>query len=252
MSSDSKIAIVTGSSSGIGKASAQALLGAGFTVVFTGRRAELLNEAIEEANVPKDQALAVPTDVSDPASVKALFDEVEQRYGRLDVIFNNAGNNVPSTTFGDLAYEDWKKVIDVNLTGVFLCAHGAFNLMRKQDPQGGRIINNGSISAHVPRPGSAPYTAAKHGVTGLTKTIALDGRPFNIACSQIDIGNVASDMTARMAGGVPQANGTMAPEPTFNVKYVADAIVQMSSLPLDTNIQFMTIMATEMPFIGRG
>lgn len=252
MSSDSQIAIVTGSSSGIGKASAQALLAAGFTVVFTGRRAELLEAAIEEANVPKDQALAVPTDVSDPASVDALFAEVEKRYGRLDVIFNNAGNNVPSTNFGDLTYEDWKKVIDVNLSGVFLCAHGAFNLMRKQNPQGGRIINNGSISAHAPRPGSAPYTASKHGVTGLTKSIALDGRQFNIASSQIDIGNVASDMTARMAGGVPQANGTMAPEPTFNVKHVADAIVQMSSLPLDTTVQFMTIMATQMPFVGRG
>lgn len=252
MAQNNKIALVTGAGSGIGKHTALAFLNEGYTVVLTGRRLALLQEAIKESGAPDDRVLAVSCDVSDPLSVSALFAEVEQRFGRLDVIFNNAGINVPSTTIGDLTFEQWKSVIDINLSGVFLCIHAAFNLMRKQDPQGGRIINNGSISAHVPRPGSAPYTASKHAITGLTRSTALDGRPFNIACSQIDIGNAASDMTARMSGGVPQANGTMASEPTMDVTHVANAVVQMANLPLDTNIQFMTIMATHMPFIGRG
>jgi len=252
MASDSKIALVTGAGSGIGKHTALAFLKQEYTVVLTGRRTAPLKAVIEQANVSKDQAIAVSCDVSDPLSVSALFAEVEQRYGRLDVLFNNAGVNVPAISIGDLTFEQWKTVIDINLNGVFLCTHAAFNLMRKQDPQGGRIINNGSISAHAPRPGSAPYTASKHAITGLTKSTSLDGRAFNIACSQIDIGNAASEMTERMSKGVPQANGTMAPEPTMDVEHVANAVVNMANLPLEANVQFMTIMATDMPFIGRG
>ena len=252
MSSTGQIALVTGASSGIGKHTAIAFLKAGYSVVATGRRTDRLEETIAEAEVPAEQALAVGCDVTDPAAIATLFAETERRFGRLDVVFNNAGNNVPGMPIGDLTFEQWKTVIDVNLTGAFLIARGAFNLMRRQEPQGGRIINNGSISAHVPRPGSAPYTASKHAITGLTRTISLDGRPFNIACGQIDIGNAASDMTAQMAAGVPQANGTVAPEPTMDVRHVADAVVHMAGLPLESNVQFMTIMATKMPFIGRG
>ena len=243
---------MTGASSGVGKHTAQAFLRAGYRVIVTGRRAAELDATIADTGVSADMALAVPCDVSDPDAVDGLFAATEKRFGRLDVIFNNAGTNAPALPFGDLTFEQWKAVIDVNLTGAFLTARGAFNQMRKQDPQGGRIINNGSISAHVPRPGSAPYTASKHGITGLTRTISLDGRPYNIACGQIDIGNAATDMTARMSVGVPQANGTIATEPTMDADRVADAVVHMAGLPLDVNIQFMTIMATKMPFIGRG
>ncbi len=252
MEQSGKIALVTGASSGIGKHTAMAMLTAGYSVVVTGRRADKLEETIAQSGAPADHALAVPCDVTDPAAVATLFAATEKRFGRLDVVFNNAGNNVPAMPIGDLNVEQWRTVIDVNLTGAFLIARGAFNQMRRQDPQGGRIINNGSISAHVPRPGSAPYTASKHAITGLTRTISLDGRPFNIACGQIDIGNAASDMTARMAAGVPQANGTIAPEPTIDVAHIANAVVHMASLPLDANVQFMTIMATKMPYIGRG
>lgn len=247
-----KIALVTGASSGIGRASAIALLKAGHPTVLTGRREDALAETAAEAGVDDSQVLSVACDVTDPASVDALFARIKERFGRLDVVFNNAGNNVPSTVFDEITPEQWKTVVDVNLTGAFLIARGAFSMMRHQDPQGGRIINNGSISAHVPRPGSAPYTATKHGITGLTRTISLDGRPFNIVCGQIDIGNAASAMTARMAGGVPQANGTMAPEPTMDVKNVADTIVHMAGMSLDANVQFVTVMASQMPFIGRG
>ncbi len=250
MATDGKIALVTGASSGIGKHTAQAFLRAGYAVIVTGRRAAELDATISEAGAGK--ALAVPCDVSDPEAVDGLFAATEKRFGRLDVIFNNAGTGAPALPFGDLTFEQWKSVIDVNLTGVFLTARGAFNLMRKQDPQGGRIINNGSISAYVPRPGSAPYTASKHGITGLTRSISLDGRPFNITCGQIDIGNAETPLTARMSTGVPQANGTIATEPTMDVDHVADAVVHMAGLPLDANVQFMTIMATKMPYIGRG
>jgi len=252
MASEGKIAMVTGASSGVGRQTALAFLRAGYCVILTGRREGELEKTISQAGVSADRTLAVPCDVTDPDAVDRLFAETEKRFGRLDVIFNNAGTAVPAMPIGDLSLAQWKSVIDVNLTGVFLTARGAFNLMRKQHPQGGRIINNGSISAHVPRPGAASYTAAKHGVTGLTRSISLDGRPFNIACGQIDIGNAATDMTARMVAGVSQANGTIASEPRMDADHVADAVVHMAGLPLDANIQFMTIMATKMPFIGRG
>ncbi|MEM8761484.1 MAG: SDR family oxidoreductase, partial [Pseudomonadota bacterium] len=199
-----------------------------------------------------DNALAVPTDVADPDSASALFAAIKERHGRLDAVFNNAGTNIGATLFGDVDWDGWRKVVAVNLDGAFLIANGAFRMMRDQDPQGGRIINNGSISAHAPRYGSAPYTASKHAITGLTKSIALDGRAFNIACGQIDIGNAASAMTARMSGGVPQSDGTLMPEPTMDVRHVADAVVRMAELPLDANVLFQTIMSTTMPFVGRG
>ncbi len=249
---NNKIALITGAGSGIGKHTALAFLAHDYTVILSGRRIAPLKAVIEQANVADDRAVAISCDVSDPLSVSALFAQIEQLYGRLDVLFNNAGVNVPTVEIGDLTFEQWKTVIDINLNGAFLCTHAAFNLMRKQDPQGGRIINNGSISAHVPRPGSAPYTASKHAITGLTRSTSLDGRAYNIACSQIDIGNAASEMTTRMAEGILQPNGTMAPEPTMDVRHVANAVVNMAELPLDTNIQFMTIMATNMPYIGRG
>ena len=251
MSSTGKIALVTGGGSGVGRAAALALIKAGYTVVVTGRREEPLNETLELGAAP-DRTLAVSADVGDPASVANLFAKIKDAYGRLDVVFNNAGVNVPTTTFGDLTYEQWKGVVDINLSGAFLTAHAAFNMMRAQSPQGGRIINNGSISAHVPRPGSAPYTATKHGVTGLTKTIALDGRPYNIACGQVDIGNALTPMAARMVDGVPQADLTIKPEPVMDVDHVGDAVVHMANLPLEANILNMTIMATHMPFVGRG
>jgi NAD(P)-dependent dehydrogenase (short-subunit alcohol dehydrogenase family) len=247
-----KTAIVTGAGTGIGKAVAVALLGAGYRVAFAGRRREPLEQAIAAAGVGPTQALAVPTDVADPASVAALFAQVRQAFGRLDVLFNNAGISAPAALLEDLSYEQWKSVVDINLTGVFLCTQEAFKLMKSQTPRGGRIINNGSISAHAPRPNSAPYTSTKHAITGLTKSTSLDGRKYDIACGQIDIGNASTEMAARMAKGVPQANGEIAVEPLMDVGHVASAVVYMAGLPLDANVQFMTIMATKMPFVGRG
>lgn len=246
-----KIALVTGAGSGIGRQSALALATAGFHVVLTGRRESALNETIELSGTA-DNMTAISSDVTQSESVDALFSAIEKQHGRLDVLFNNAGTNVPAMPIDELSVEQWKQVIDVNLTGAFLCARGAFALMRTQDPQGGRIINNGSISAYVPRPGSVPYTVSKHAITGLTRTLSLDGRAFNIACGQIDIGNTASDMTEQMNAGVPQADGSIKPEPTMDTSHVADAVVNMAELPLNANVQFMTIMATAMPFIGRG
>ena len=247
-----RIALVTGAGSGIGKAVAEALLDDGYVVVLAGRRPEPLQAIVDTARSRDLQALAVPTDVRDEASVDALFAQIEQHYGRLDVIFNNAGVNAPQVPVDELDVEHWRNVIDTNLTGVFLCARGAFRLMRRQVPQGGRIINNGSISAHTPRPHSSPYTASKHAVLGLTKTLALDGREFNIACSQIDIGNALTELSARMTKGVRQANGSTAVEPMCDVAHVADAVRYMAGLPLSTNVLNMTVMATQMPFVGRG
>ena len=244
------IALVTGAGSGVGRAAALALAADGYHVVLAGRRADALAETAGLAAL--DRCMAVPTDVTDPASVAALFAAIAGRFGRLDVLFNNAGGGVPSTNFGDLTLEQWQGVVAVILNGAFLVAHAAFRMMRDQAPQGGRIINNGSISAHTPRPGSAPYTATKHAITGLTKSISLDGRRFDIACGQIDIGNAATPMTARMARGVPQANGTMEIEPTMDAGNVGRTITFMAGLPLDANVQFVTVMATKMPFIGRG
>jgi len=247
-----KVAIVTGAGSGIGKHSTLALWDAGYAVVLAGRRIDKLEETISEGGVSDDLALAVATDVTDPDSVKNLFASARAKYDRLDVLFNNAGTGAPAMPMEDLTVEQWMTVVNVNLTGVFLCTQEAIRWMKAQDPQGGRIINNGSISAHVPRPMSAPYTATKHAVTGLTKSTSLDNRAYNIACGQIDIGNAATDMTERMKNGVPQANGEMKPEPTMNVKHVADAVVYMADLPLSANVQFMTVMATNMPYVGRG
>ena len=247
-----KVALVTGAGSGIGRATSLALLAAGYAVVLAGRRAEALQQTIAQAGEHAAHALAVPTDAGDPAAVAALFDTVRARYGRLDLLFNNAGTGAPAVPMDELTFEQWKTVVDVNLTGVFLCTQAAFRLMKSQTPRGGRIINNGSISAHAPRPFSAPYTATKHAVTGLTRATSLDGRAFDIACGQIDIGNAASDMTERMTSGVPQANGSLMVEPRMDVKVVADAVVHMASLPLDANVLFMTVMATKMPFVGRG
>ena len=247
-----KCAVVTGAGTGIGKAAATALLQNGYRVAFAGRRREPLEAAIASANVPADQALAVPTNVADPASVAALFAHVKEKFGRLDVLFNNAGVGAPAVNMEDLSFEQWKNVVDINLTGVFLCTQEAIRIMKDQSPRGGRIINNGSISAHAPRPNSVAYTATKHAVTGLTKSTSLDGRKYDIACGQIDIGNAHTDLAARMASGVPQANGQIAVEPLMDVAHVASAVVYMASLPLDANVQFMTIMATKMPFVGRG
>ena len=246
-----KTAVVTGAGSGIGKAVAIALMKDGYALALCGRRKEPLEETAK-AGVQSPKPLIVQTDVSDPASVARLFAAVREAFGRVDVLFNNAGINVPGATIDELTVDQWKSVVDVNLTGAFLCAREAFALMRAQTPQGGRIINNGSISAYVPRPNSAPYTATKHGITGLTKSISLDGRKYDIACSQIDIGNAATEMAAKMAKGVPQANGEIAVEPLIDVDHVARAVVYMAGLPLETNVQFMTVMATKMPFIGRG
>ena len=252
MNQNNKVAIVTGAGTGIGKAVAVTLLKNGYRVVLAGRRPEPLAEAIAESGVSPDLALAVPTDVSDATSVAALFDRTKAAFGRLDVLFNNAGVSAPGVNLEDLSLEQWRTVVDINLTGPFLCTQQAFRLMKDQDPRGGRIINNGSISAHAPRPNSAPYTATKHAITGLTKATALDGRKYDIACGQIDIGNAATAMIARAAKGVPQANGTVAVEPLMDVQHVADAVLHMASLPLEANVQFITIMATKMPFIGRG
>ncbi|MFI8480105.1 SDR family oxidoreductase [Pseudomonas sp. NPDC078700] len=247
-----KIALVTGAGSGIGRAVALALLADGFKVVAAGRRAEPLQELVETAREQGFEALAVPTDVRDPASVDALFATVEEVYGRLDVIFNNAGINAPAVPMDELSVEQWLNVVNTNVTGVFLCCRGAFSLMRRQQPQGGRIINNGSISAHTPRPFTAPYTSSKHAVLGLTKSLALDGREFNIACSQIDIGNALTELSVRMTKGVRQANGETAVEPMVDVKHIAEAVQYMASLPLSANVLNMTVMATNMPFVGRG
>ena len=250
MSAHDKVALVTGAGSGIGRHSALALAEAGYAVVLVGRRQDALEETARLAGAAS--TLAVPTDVGDPESVNALFAQVEEHYGRLDVLFNNAGRGAPAVLFEDLEYADWQSVVDVNLTGVFLCSQAAFKIMKDQEPHGGRIINNGSISATAPRPNSAAYTATKHAITGLTKATSLDGRKYDIACGQIDIGNAATHMTERMNDGVPQADGSNMVEPRFDVEHVARAVVQMAELPLDTNVLFMTIMATKMPFVARG
>ena len=252
MASHNKVALVTGAGTGIGKSAAHALLKDGYRVVFAGRRKEPLDKAIAEAAQAAGRALAVPTDVSDPQSVKALFAKTKEVFGRLDVLFNNAGVGAPGVPMEELTFEQWKTVVDINLTGVFLCTQEAIKLMKSQDPRGGRIINNGSISAHAPRPNSAPYTSTKHAVTGLTKSTSRDGRKYDIACGQIDIGNAHTELAARMANGVPQANGTVAVEPLMDVNHVGSAVLYMASLPLDANVQFLTIMATKMPFVGRG
>jgi NAD(P)-dependent dehydrogenase (short-subunit alcohol dehydrogenase family) len=247
-----KSAVVTGAGTGIGKAAALALLANGYNVAFAGRRREPLEQAIAQAGVGAERAIAVPTDVADPESVAALFAAVKAKFGRLDVLFNNAGVGAPGINLEELTFAQWKNVVDINLTGAFLCTQQAIRLMKDQSPRGGRIINNGSISAHAPRPNSAPYTATKHAITGLTKSTSLDGRKYDIACGQIDIGNAHTDLAARMAQGVPQANGQVAVEPLMDVGHVASAVVYMAGLPLDANVQFMTIMATKMPFVGRG
>jgi NAD(P)-dependent dehydrogenase (short-subunit alcohol dehydrogenase family) len=252
MATSSKVAIVTGAGTGVGKAAALGLLEAGYNVALAGRRVDLLEQAAAEGRASGSKALVVQTDVGVPASVRALFAKTMEAFGRLDVLFNNAGIGAPAMSLEELPYEQWKAVVDINLTGAFLCTQEAFKIMKVQQPPGGRIINNGSISAHAPRPGSVAYTSTKHGMTGLTKTSALDGRKYDIACGQIDIGNAATPMTARMAKGVPQAHGAVAVEPTMDVQIVARAVVHMASLPLDANILFMTVMATKMPFVGRG
>ena len=252
MTERQKVAVVTGAGSGIGKAVALALAGEGYAVVLAGRRADDLERAAREAHSKDSRVLAVPTDVTDPESVRALFDRTNDAFGRIDLLFNNAGVGAPGVPLDELTVEQWRAVVDTNLTGAFLCTQQAFRLMKSQTPKGGRIINNGSISAYVPRPQSAPYTATKHAITGLTKSTSLDGRPHDIACGQIDIGNASTELAAKMANGVPQANGTIAVEPLMDVQHVARAVVYMAGLPLDANVQFMTVMATKMPFIGRG
>ncbi len=247
-----KVALITGAGSGIGEASALALARAGWSVALAGRRVDRLAAVAQTVTELGVEALAVPADVGDPEQVQRLFAQVSETFGRLDLLFNNAGTGAPPAPMEDLSFEAWKRVVDVNLTGAFLCAQGAIRLMKAQDPRGGRIINNGSISAHAPRPNSAPYTATKHAITGLTRSISLDGRRYDIACGQIDIGNAETPLTVRMSQGVPQANGEMAVEPVMDVGHVADAVVYMAGLPLEANVQFMTVMATKMPYVGRG
>jgi len=251
MTTHNKVAIVTGAGTGIGKAVTLALLRDGYHVALAGRRREpLAQTAVQSGDAAR--ALVVPTDVSDAGSVQALFARVKESFGRLDLLFNNAGIFIPGMEIDELSVEQWKAVVDINLTGSFLCAREAFRMMKAQDPRGGRIINNGSISAHAPRPNSVPYTATKHAITGLTKSLSLDGRRYDIACGQIDIGNARTEIAAPMAKGVPQANGQIAVEPLMDLTHVASAVLYMASLPIDTNVQFMTIMATKMPFVGRG
>ena len=252
MSSLGKVAIVTGAGTGIGKCTTLALLAEGYAVTLAGRRADLLEAVAEQAGPASSRTLVVPTDVSDPEMVRTLFASTKEKFGRLDLLFNNAGISAPPVFLEDITYDQWKSVVDINLTGTFLCTQEAFRLMTTQDPRGGRIINNGSVSALTPRPNSAPYTATKHAITGLTKSTSLDGRKYDIACGQIDIGNAATGSTDVMAEGVPQANGTIASEPRFDLEHVAQAVVYMAGLPLDANVQFMTVMATKMPLIGRG
>jgi NAD(P)-dependent dehydrogenase (short-subunit alcohol dehydrogenase family) len=247
-----KIALVTGAGSGIGRAVALALLANDYSVALAGRRARELERTAELAQTASGRALAIPTDVSKPDQVRALFEATLKHFGRLDLLFNNAGIGAPAIPIEDLSYEQWTAAVDVNLTGAFLCAQEAIKIMKSQTPRGGRIINNGSISAHAPRPNSAPYTATKHAITGLTKCISLDGRKHDIACGQIDIGNAATEMTERQAAGIPQPNGTLMVEPRMDLKHVSDAVLYMANLPLDANVQFMTVMATKMPFLGRG
>ena len=251
MTTHNKVAMVTGAGTGIGKAVTLALLRDGYRVALAGRRREPLEQTAAESG-DAARALVVPTDVTDAGSVQALFAAVKESFGRLDLLFNNAGIFVPGIEIDELSVEQWKAMVDVNLTGSFLCAREAFRMMKAQDPRGGRIINNGSISAHAPRPNSVPYTATKHAITGLTKSLSLDGRPYDIACGQIDIGNARTELAAPMAKGMPQANGQIAVEPLMDLTHVASAVLYMASLPIDTNVQFMTIMATKMPFVGRG
>jgi NAD(P)-dependent dehydrogenase (short-subunit alcohol dehydrogenase family) len=252
MSAAKKVALVTGAGSGIGKSAALALARAGFSVVLAGRRPEPLEAAAKEVAALGVQTLAVPTNVGDPAQVKALFEKTKATFGRLDVLFNNAGSGAPAIPLEDLSFEQWKTVVDAILTGTFLCTQEAIRIMKDQAPKGGRIINNGSISAYAPRPNSAPYTASKHAISGMTKSTALDGRKHDIACSQIDVGNAATEMTERMKNGVPQPNGTMMVEPRMDVSHVGDAVAFIANLPLDANVLFMNVMATKMPFVGRG
>ncbi len=252
MSGDGKVAMVTGAGSGVGRGTAVALLAEGYSVALAGRREDALQETIAEAGADGARALAVPTDVSNPASVAELFAATVRAFGRLDLLFNNAGTGAPAVNIEELLFEQWQTVVNVNLTGVFLCTQEAFKVMKDQDPMGGRIINNGSISAHTPRPNSAPYTSTKHAVTGLTKSTSLDGRKYNIACGQLDIGNALTPMAARMKDGVLQADGSVKPEPLMDVDNVSRAVVYMASLPPDANVQFLTVMATKMPFVGRG
>ena len=252
MSSNDKAALVTGAGSGIGQRTSLALLGEGYSVALAGRREEALRTTVDLAGQDAERALPVPSDVTDPDAVRALFAKTRDEFGRLDLLFNNAGMGAPGVPLEDLTFEQWTAVVNVNLTGVFLCTQEAFRIMKDQDPRGGRIINNGSVSAHVPRPNSAPYTATKHAVQGLTRATSLDGRKYDIACGQIDIGNAATDMTRRMDDGVPQPDGSMMVEPRMDADDVARAVVYMASLPLEANVQFMTVMATKMPYIGRG
>ena len=251
MASAGKVAIVTGAGSGIGKASALALLREGYAVALAGRRKDML-EAVAREATPGARTLVVPTDVADVAAIRALFARTKETFGRLDLLFNNAGIGAPAGPLEDLPFEQWKAVVDTNLTGSFICTQEAFKIMKDQQPRGGRIINNGSISAHAPRPGSVAYTSTKHAITGLTKTTSLDGRKYDIACGQIDVGNAETPMTARMKKGVPQPNGTIEIEPVMDVENVANAVVYMASLPLDANVLFLTVMASKMPFVGRG
>ena len=252
MTAHGRVAVVTGAGTGIGRAAALALLNDGYRVVLAGRRASVLEQTAKDAGEAVSRALAVPTDVTDPVAVKHLFARTKEAFGRLDVLFNNAGIGAPAVPLEDLTFEQWKAVVDVNLTGMFLCAQEAIRLMKSQDPRGGRIINNGSISAHTPRPDSAPYTATKHAITGLTKCIALDGRKHDIACGQIDVGNARTELAAKMEQGVPQADGSIRVEPLMDVAHVGSAVLYMANLPKDANVPFMTIMATTMPFVGRG
>jgi NAD(P)-dependent dehydrogenase (short-subunit alcohol dehydrogenase family) len=252
MASSSRVALVTGAGSGVGRAAVKALAGAGFSVVLAGRNQARLDAVVAELGTGEDKSLGVACDVGDPAAVTRLFARIRERFGRLDVLFNNAGTGAPAVPLEDVTFEQWSAVVHANLTGAFLCTQAAFRLMKEQTPRGGRIINNGSISAHTPRPNSSPYTATKHAITGLTKASALDGRAYDIACGQIDIGNAGTEMTARMATGVAQPDGSMRVEPTIDVNQVGRAVLQMAELPLSTNVLSMTIMATKMPFVGRG